>query len=100
MDSLVAYQMLYKSSGRTPSAEEIEGLYRAVGVSADLAKVNALLKKVEGRTLEEMIEEGSKKMQSVAVAAAPSAVAPSAKEAPKEEEEEEEEDSGSMDLFG
>ena len=81
-------------------------LLKASGVEADSASLDIMMSKLEGKTIPELIKEGSKQLASMpsgggggAAAATPAAGAGAAKEAaPVEEEPEEDVDMG--DLFG
>eukprot|EP00878_Enallax_costatus_P007363 GHUV01007712.1.p2 GENE.GHUV01007712.1~~GHUV01007712.1.p2 ORF type:complete len:111 (+),score=58.05 GHUV01007712.1:46-378(+) len=88
-----------------PTADDVKAILGSVGVEADSADVERLLKELEGKDINELIAAGREKLQSVpsgggAVAAAPAAggaaaggAAP-AKEEKKEEPSEEDEDMG------
>ncbi|KAF6266215.1 60s acidic ribosomal protein-domain-containing protein [Scenedesmus sp. NREL 46B-D3] len=87
-----------------PTADDVKAILGSVGVEADAADVERLLKELEGKDISELIAAGREKLQSVpsgggAVAAAPAAggaaggAAP-AKEEKKEEPSEEDEDMG------
>lgn len=81
-------------------------LLKASGVEADSASLDIMMSKLEGKTIPELIKEGSKQLASMpsgggggAAAATPAAGGEAAKEAaPVEEEPEEDVDMG--DLFG
>ncbi|KAF8057862.1 RPP2D [Scenedesmus sp. PABB004] len=86
-----------------PTAADVKSILGSVGVEADAADVERLLKELEGKDIAELIEAGRKKLQSVpsggAVAAAPAAGGAAAggaapAEAKKEEPSEEDEDMG------
>ncbi|KAI5186346.1 large subunit ribosomal protein LP2 [Nematocida homosporus] len=99
MNCLVPYRLLHLVNGKAPSAAEIEALLKTIGASVDTDKIKALMEKVEGKSPEELIQQG---MSKVAVAAAPSASASTTTTATTavQEESEESESSGEMDLFG
>ena len=92
---------------RVPVAKkDVQDLLKASGVSADDASLDVMMKKLEGKSIPDLIKEGSKDLcassspgsQGAGPAAAANA-APAAEEKPKEEEKEEEvEDIGG--LFG
>ncbi|WIA15764.1 hypothetical protein OEZ86_004248 [Tetradesmus obliquus] len=87
-----------------PTADDVKAILGSVGVEADAADVERLLKELEGKDISELIAAGREKLQSVpsggaAVAAAPAAGgaaggAAAAKEEKKEEPSEEDEDMG------
>uniref|UniRef100_A0A7R9T9I0 60S acidic ribosomal protein P2 n=1 Tax=Prasinoderma coloniale TaxID=156133 RepID=A0A7R9T9I0_9VIRI len=104
---VVAAYMLAKQAGKDGSAADIKAILSAAGVEADDAKIELLLKEIEGKDLEEMIKEGAEKLASMpaggaaaggAAPAAGGAAAAAAEPEPEPEEEEEEEDMG-FDLF-
>ena len=81
-------------------------LLKASGVEADSESLDIMMSKLEGKSIPELIKEGSKQLASMpsgggggAAASAPAAGGAAAKEeAPAEEEPEEDVDMG--DLFG
>ena len=92
---------------RVPVAKkDVQDLLKASGVSADDASLDVMMKKLEGKSIPELIAEGSKDLCASSSAgsggagpAAAADAAPAAEEKPKEEEKEEEvEDIGG--LFG
>jgi len=100
------YTAVCVSGARAPFTDVLVSLSLAVGVEAEDANISKLMGELEGKNLEELIAEGSKKLASVPSGggggAAPAAgggggggAAPAAKEP---EPEEEEEDMG-FDLF-
>merc|ERR1712137_308798 len=83
----------------------ISKLIEAAGDKADAAKVELLIKSMQGKTVEEHIESGKAKMSSIAVAAAPvaagatsSADAGKAAEKVEEAEPEPSEDASEFDM--
>ena len=82
--------------------KDVQDLLKASGVSADDASLDVMMKKLEGKSIPELIAEGSKDLcaSNTGGSAGPAAAAdaaPAAKvEAPKEEEKEEEVDLGGM----
>ncbi|KAI5180867.1 large subunit ribosomal protein LP2 [Nematocida sp. AWRm80] len=98
MDCLLAQRILEKSLGKQPSASEIESLLKAIGATVDTTKIHALVKKLEGKDTQQLIQEGLSKVQS-SVAPAASATSAVKEEAKKEESEEEEEGSDDFELF-
>ncbi|GMM42593.1 hypothetical protein FOG51_01382 [Hanseniaspora uvarum] len=88
MKYLAAY-LLLTAAGKTPSVESISAVVAASGVEADAAQIEALIAKLEGKTVEELVAAGNEKLSSVPVgAAAPSGAAASGStEAAAEEKE-------------
>jgi large subunit ribosomal protein LP2 len=90
----VAAYLLAMAGGKTePTAADVKAILESVGVSVDEKRLDMVLAKFQGKNVEELIEEGSKKMivsGPSCAAAAPAAGAAAAEEAPKEEEKEEE----------
>eukprot|EP00727_Mastigamoeba_balamuthi_P011485 m51a1_g696 putative 60S ribosomal protein P2 (113) ;mRNA; r:365830-366168 len=111
MKHIAAYLLAVLGGNANPKAEDIKAILESVSAKADDAKIEQLLKELSGKNVFELIEEGKKKMGSIAVAAAAAAPAAAASSAPaaaaheekkkeekKEEEEEEEADMG-LSLF-
>ncbi|EAY07488.1 hypothetical protein TVAG_499760 [Trichomonas vaginalis G3] len=94
MKYVAAYLLAIAGGNATPSAADVKAILESVGAAVDEQKLNHVIAKFEGKNIEELIEEGAKKMISTgaAVAAAPAAGAAgaAAEEAPKEEAKEEE----------
>jgi large subunit ribosomal protein LP2 len=100
MDTVVAYQLLYKVRQRAPSFAEMKRLYELVNAEVDQKKVEDFLSRCEGKSLEDMVREGMSRMQSSAAPVSGGAPAGSTQsEAKKEEEKEEEESEEGFDLF-
>ncbi|ORZ25355.1 60S acidic ribosomal protein P2 [Absidia repens] len=106
MKFLAAYLLLVAGGKTEPSAEDITKLLGSVGVEGDQARLTSLLKALEGKTVEEVIAEGSSKLASVssgpaAGAAAGAAAGGAAADAPAEEAKEEEKEESDDDMgFG
>ena len=91
---------------RVPVAKkDVQDLLKASGVTADDASLDVMMKKLEGKSIPDLIKEGSKDLCASTPAGgagagpAAAAAAPADEEKPKEEEKEEEvEDIGG--LFG
>ena len=91
---------------RVPVAKkDVQDLLKASGVTADDASLDVMMKKLEGKSIPDLIKEGSKDLCASTPAGgagagpAAAAAAPAEEEKPKEEEKEEEvEDIGG--LFG
>lgn len=101
MKHLAAYLLLALGGNEQPSASDIKSLLETVGIEADGEKLDALVSSLAGKSLEELIAEGSTKLSSMPAAggAAPAAAggaaaapAEAAAEEKKEEEAKEESD--------
>merc|ERR1719361_925045 len=104
MKHLAAYCLLVLGGKATPSKAEVTALLKASGVEADSASLDIMMSKLEGKSIPELIKEGSTQLASMpsggggGAAAATPAAGEAAKEAtPVEEEPEEDVDMG--DLF-
>ncbi|KAF8467773.1 60s acidic ribosomal protein-domain-containing protein [Kalaharituber pfeilii] len=109
MKHLAAYLLLGLGGNSSPSASDISAVLSSVGIEADDDRVNTLLKELEGKDINELISEGSKKLASVptggggggAAAPAVSGGGAAAAAAPKEEEKPEEKEESDEDMgFG
>ncbi|GKZ16578.1 60S acidic ribosomal protein P2 [Aspergillus brasiliensis] len=94
MKYLAAYLLLALAGNATPSAEDIKSVLSSVGIDADEERLQKLIAELEGKDIQELVAEGSKKLASVpsgGAAAAPAAAAAggAAAEAPAEEKKEE-----------
>lgn len=91
-----------------PKAKDVKAIFDAAGIDSDATKLDALIAAMDGKTVEEVMAEGSKKLATLgsggggggaaAPAAAGGAAAPAAAAAAPVEEEEEDDDMG-MSLF-
>ena len=90
MKYIAAYLLAQAGGDASPSKEKITAILESVGIQVDAKAIDALLEKLNGKNIEELIKEGSSKLAVVGGgAAAPAAVAPTeAKEEEKKEEEE------------
>lgn len=109
----VAAYLLAVIGGKTnPTVDDIKKILGSVGIDADQAKADIVVKQLSGKSVEEIIKKGSEKLASVpsggaaAPAAAAGGAAPAAaaggspkKEEKKKEEEEEEDDDMGFGLF-
>uniref|UniRef100_K3X7H3 Uncharacterized protein n=1 Tax=Globisporangium ultimum (strain ATCC 200006 / CBS 805.95 / DAOM BR144) TaxID=431595 RepID=K3X7H3_GLOUD len=107
MRHVAAFLLLVLGGNTTPSAADIEKVISSFGGEVDSAKVELLLKELEGKDINEVIAAGKAKLATVSVgsgsASAGAAAAGGAAAAPvvEEKEEEEEADLGAgMDMFG
>ncbi|PAA60616.1 hypothetical protein BOX15_Mlig024093g2, partial [Macrostomum lignano] len=101
----VAAYLLASMGGQEPTKDTIKKILGSVGIDCDEERVTKLINEMKGKSIDEVIEAGQKKLASVpsgggaAAAAAPAAAAPPAakeekKEEKKEESESEEDDMG------
>eukprot|EP00092_Neocalanus_flemingeri_P042913 GFUD01047112.1.p2 GENE.GFUD01047112.1~~GFUD01047112.1.p2 ORF type:complete len:109 (+),score=36.82 GFUD01047112.1:81-407(+) len=104
----VAAALLAALGGGEPSADNIKKILSSVGIEADGAKLDKVVAELAGKSIAELIAEGTTKLGSVpsgggaaAPAAAAGAAAPAAAaaKAPEPEEEEEEDDDMGFGLF-
>ncbi|KAL8726347.1 MAG: hypothetical protein Q9181_006078 [Wetmoreana brouardii] len=105
MKHLAAYLLLGLGGNTSPSADDVKGVLSSVGIDADEDRLDQLIKELEGKDLQELIQQGSAKLASVpsgggggggagvpAAAAGGGAAAAEEKPAEKEPEKEEESD--------
>jgi len=113
MKHLAAYLLLALGGKESPSAEDVKGLLTKIGVEIDDAKIESLVKSMEGKNLDEVLKSGEAKLLAVggggggggggapaAAADAPKAAAAAAPKEEKKKEEPAEVDVGGGDLFG
>eukprot|EP00088_Acartia_fossae_P040365 TRINITY_DN4203_c0_g1_i2.p1 TRINITY_DN4203_c0_g1~~TRINITY_DN4203_c0_g1_i2.p1 ORF type:complete len:112 (-),score=77.57 TRINITY_DN4203_c0_g1_i2:193-528(-) len=107
----VAAALLTALAGKDITAANIEAILSSVGVEVDKANLDIVVKNLAGKSIDELMAEGSTKLASMPAgggggaggAAAPAdggaAPAEEKKEEKKEEEEEEEDDDMGFGLF-
>ncbi|KAJ0421801.1 60s acidic ribosomal protein-domain-containing protein [Aspergillus insuetus] len=106
MKYLASYLLLALAGNESPSASDIKEVLSSVGIDAEDARLEKLLSELEGKSIQELISEGSAKLASVPSGGAGGAAAPAAAggaaaaEAPAEEKEEEKEESDEDMGFG
>ncbi|KAF8217371.1 hypothetical protein K438DRAFT_1797140 [Mycena galopus ATCC 62051] len=109
MRYLAAYLLLQIGGNASPSAADIKKLLGTVSIESDDERLNKLIAELKGKSIDELIAEGSSKLASVpsggggggsAPAAGGSAPAAAAAEEKKEEKEEEKEESDDDMGFG
>ncbi|CCX13538.1 60s acidic ribosomal protein-domain-containing protein [Pyronema domesticum] len=105
MKHLAAYLLLTLAGNASPSAEDVKAVLSSVGVEADADRLEKLISELAGKSIDELIAEGSSKLASVpSGGAAPAASsgaaaggsAAAADEPAKEEAKEEEESDEDM----
>merc|ERR1712241_95639 len=98
MRYVAAYLLAVLGGNASPSADDISAIISSVGIDVEKEKLDKVISELSGKSVEELIAEGSKKLASVPSgggAAAPAAAAAgggggaAAAEAPKEEKKEE-----------
>lgn len=93
MKYLAAYLLLVQGGNEAPTAADISGLLETVGSEVDQTRLNNLLKELEGKDINELIQEGNGKLASVpsagAAAGGAAAAAPGQEAAAEEKKEEE-----------
>merc|ERR1712134_112067 len=108
MRCVASYLLCALGGNNSPSADQIEKVLSSVGIEAEDDKIAKIISELKGKNIEELIEEGSKKLASVpsgagAAAGGGGAAAPAAdggapaeekKEERKEESEESDDDMG------
>ncbi|KAJ7623298.1 ribosomal protein 60S [Roridomyces roridus] len=107
MRHIAAYLLLQIGGNASPSAADIKSLLETVNIEADESRLEKLVSELKGKSIDELITEGSSKLASVpsggaggsaapaaAGGAAPAAAAEEKKEEKEEEKEESDEDMG------
>merc|ERR1712212_183533 len=110
MRYVAAYLLAVLGGNTEPKAADIEAIISSVGIDADSEKLEKVIAELKGKSIDELIAEGSKKLASVPSgggaapasaggAAAPAAAAEEKKEEKKDEPEEESDDDMGFGLF-
>merc|ERR1712179_277236 len=100
MRYVAAYMLASLGGNDSPSEADIKKILSSGGIESESDKASKVIKELKGKNLEEVIEEGSKKLASVpsggggAPAAGGEAKAEEKKEEKKEESEESDDDMG------
>ncbi|KAK9892724.1 hypothetical protein WA026_021915 [Henosepilachna vigintioctopunctata] len=94
MRYVAAYLLAVLGGKASPAAADIEKILSSVGIESDTDKVKRVLSELNGKSVDELIEQGRSKLASVpaggAVGAAPAAASAPAAEEKKEEKKKEE----------
>ncbi|KAJ6581398.1 60s acidic ribosomal protein-domain-containing protein [Mycena capillaripes] len=112
MRHIAAYLLLQIGGNASPSASDVKALLKTVNIDADSDRLEKLISELKGKSIDELIAEGSSKLASVpsgggggggaaasAGGAAPAAAAAEEKKEEKEEEKEESDDDMGFGLF-
>ncbi|WP_297486653.1 50S ribosomal protein P1 [Thermococcus sp.] len=83
--------LLLHASGKEINEENLKKVLEAAGVSADEARIKALVAALEGVNIDEVIEKAAMPVAAPVAVAAPQPAEEKVEEAEEEEEEEEEE---------
>ncbi|KAJ0172867.1 hypothetical protein K1T71_011043 [Dendrolimus kikuchii] len=108
MRYVAAYLLAVLGGKASPAASDLEKILSSVGIESDSDKLKKVIAELNGKSVDELIEQGREKLSSMPVgggapAAAASSAAPAAaaaedkkeeKEAKKEESESDDEDMG------
>ena len=62
MKHLAAYCLLVLGGKAAPSKKDVEDLLKASGVTADSASLDIMMSRLEGKSLPELMKEGSKSL--------------------------------------
>ncbi|KAG5518980.1 hypothetical protein PMAC_002511 [Pneumocystis sp. 'macacae'] len=98
MKHLAAYLLLELGGNKCPTVQDIKKILGSVGLEADDERLESLLDKLGGQSIEDLIVQGKEKLASVPSGGVGGPVPTSAatpapeEEAPAKEEEEEESD--------
>jgi len=65
MRHIAAYLLLQIGGKSSPTAEDIKKLLSTVGIEADDERLTTLISELEGKSVDELIAEGSSKLASV-----------------------------------
>ncbi|AWU76957.1 uncharacterized protein C5L36_0C08690 [Pichia kudriavzevii] len=102
MKYLAAYLLLVNAGKTAPSAADVTSVLSSVGIEVESDKLDKLISELEGKSVEELIAEGTEKMASApGAAAAPASGAGASTESAAAEEVEEEKEESDDDMgFG
>ena len=100
MKHLAAFALLVLGGNESPSAADVEALLKKSGVSADSAKIEAMIKAFEGKKFHEAVEAGLAKMATMGGGGGAPAAGGAVKAEVVEEKKEEVEEVDMGGLFG
>ena len=89
MKYIAAYLLAQAGGKAQPTAADVRAILESVGAQVDEKKLESVISKFEGKNVDELIEEGQKKMIVVGGGAAAPAAGAAAAAAPAEEAKEE-----------
>ena len=76
MRHVAAYLLAVLGGNESPSAKDIKAILSSVGVEEDSTSLDKVISELKGKSVEEIIEEGSKKLAPGAAHAAAGRAAP------------------------
>ena len=103
MKEVAAYVLCVLGGNKSPSADDVKAVLSSVEAEADDSAVDALVKNMEGKDIDQVLLDGKTKLATVSVGGGGGGGGggdAAAEEEKKEEEEEEEIDMGGGDMFG
>lgn len=106
MKEMAVYLMLVLGGNATPSKADVEKALSAVGIESYDPRLSYLIKEMEGKDLDELLEIGKGRLAKYGTGGGGGsgggggAATEAAEEKPEEPEEEEAEIGGGMDMFG
>lgn len=104
MKYIAAYLLAQAGGESAPSKAKLTAILESVGIQVDEKAIDALLEKLNGKNVDELIKEGSEKLAVVGGGAAAAPATGNTTEIKEEEKKEEEEvvemAGGFDDLFG
>ena len=65
MRYIAAFLLLQTGGNASPSAADITKLLSTVGIETDSARLDSLISELQGKSIDELIAEGSSKLSSV-----------------------------------
>jgi large subunit ribosomal protein LP2 len=87
MRYVAAYLLAVLAGNQTPDAAALERILSSVGVKYDATLANKVVSELNGKSLEQLLKDGSAKLASVPSGGAVAAAAPAASGAPAAKEE-------------
>merc|ERR1719152_672638 len=94
MKYVAAYLLATLGGKASPSSADVTAILKAAGADVDADRLGSLLKSLEGKSLEEVLEAGRKKIGAMAPAGGAAPAAAPAGAAAEEPEEEGDDDMG------
>ena len=100
MKYIAAYLLAQLGGDASPSIEKVTKILESVGIQVDGAALDALLAKLNGKDIAELIKEGSSKLAVVGGGSAAPAAGGAAAAAPAEEKKEEKKEEEEVEMAG